>query len=188
MGGASKGFFTHNNWNVIRVDNNPLLQYVPNTWNIDVMDLGPGSFPLCEFDLIWASPPCLEFSQAFGAPGPVAKRAGLEFEPDLDLVKKCLDLIAMWKPDWWVIENVIGSIPHFEKIGLVPTQIIGPFVLYGKFPRIVMPNEWKWEGGKTQDWNIDHPLRANLRAVVPREISRGLRVAIDTQRTLEDYA
>ncbi len=188
LGGASEAFYLSEDWNTIRVENNPLLKGVPETWFVDVLELGPGSFPYCEFDLIWASPPCREFSQAYAAPGPLAKRLGKDFEPDMTLVEKAAELVEMWSPKWWVIENVIGSIPHFEKIGLRPRQIIGPFVLYGNFPFIALDRELNLRDHKAKNdvWSGD-PLRTNYKAKIPLEISRGLLEAIDTQKTLEDY-
>ena len=91
------------------------------------------------------------------------------------------------EPDWWVIENVVGSIPYFAQIGLKPVQIIGPFVLYGKFPHLVLPAGWEVPN-KTQDWNIGDPLRSNYRARVPLEVSRALLHSIETQWTLERWS
>jgi hypothetical protein len=189
LGGASEAMIHDRGWDVRRVDNNPLLMMVENMVNVDVSKLltwewdEEGDEVL---DLLWASPPCREFSQAYGAPGPIANRAGIEFTPDLELVEIALELIELYKPKFWVIENVIGSIKHFAKLGLKPRQIIGPFVLYGNFPLIHIQPGYKHKKSQNDTWSTD-PLRANRKALVPIEISRGLKEAIQDQKSIFNY-
>jgi len=185
FGGASEAFVESPYWEVTRLENNPLLEGVPHTLLLDVLECDPED--AAPADVIWASPPCLDFSLAFNAPGPLARRLGQDFDPDLDLVRRALEWVQTLEPEWWVIENVVGSIPHFAQLGLKPVQIIGPFVLYGKFPYLVLPEGWQVPV-KTQDWNIGDPLRSNYRAKVPLEISRALLHAIETQWTLERWS
>jgi hypothetical protein len=185
LGGASEAFVENPYWEVMRLENNPLLEGVPHTQLLDVLECDPEEFGPVDF--LWASPPCRDFSLAFHAPGPRAKRLGQEFHPDLDLVRRALGWVRVLEPEWWVIENVIGSIPHFVELGLKPVQMIGPFVLYGKFPHLVLPAGWEVPN-KTQDWNIGDPLRSNYRAKIPLEVSRALLHAIETQWTLERWS
>ena len=76
LGGASQPMID-NDWEVLRVENNPLLSEVPNTAMMDIMNY---DFLLMkeadDVDLIWASPPCLQFSVAYSAPKSIAKREG----------------------------------------------------------------------------------------------------------------
>jgi len=188
LGGASESMIQDRGWDVCRIDNNPLLSGVERMHikNVGELVVHKDVFEHGEIDLIWASPPCREFSQAYGAPGPVAKRAGIEFTPDLELVEIALELIEESKPKFWVIENVIGSIKHFAKLGLKPRQIIGPFVLYGNFPLIHIQPGYKHKKSENDTWSTD-PLRANRKALVPMEISRGLKEAIQDQQSILSY-
>lgn len=188
LGGASESMMQDRGWDVCRIDNNPLLSGVERMHikNVDELVVHKDVFDDGEIDLIWASPPCREFSQAYGAPGPIAKRAGIEFTPDLELVEIALELIEESKPKYWVIENVVGSIKHFAKLGLKPRQIIGPFVLYGNFPLIHIQPGYKHKKSENDTWSTD-PLRANRKALVPIEISRGLKEAIQDQKSIFNY-
>ena len=187
LGGASEAFFQSDEWDVIRIDDNPLLENIPHTIIGDIFDTtdrwGRSGHP--HVDLIWSSPPCREFSKAFNAPGPVARRAGKDFDPVLSLVIESKRIIDMIEPRTWVIENVIGSIPHLKPILGPPRMIIGPFVLWGNFPLLDLEGfaHRKYEG----DPHSSDPLRANHRAKIPLEISTALLSALDTQSHLEDW-
>jgi hypothetical protein len=196
LGGASEAQVQSPEWTVLRVENNPLLSGVPHTLDIDVKELtynqilsagiNPG-----EIDLLWASPPCLEFSRAFDAPGPRAKREGIDFNPDLSLVQAALDWVGELSPKWWCIENVIGSIPYFAEIGLEPKQIIGPFVLYGRFPWLPLTRyqiqDLRSHKKDNDTWSSD-PLRANKKAKIPIEISRAMMKSVESQMTIGEWA
>lgn len=188
LGGASEAMINDQSWSVRRVDNNPLLCLLENMVCVDVHDLSTWTVEDGDerLNLLWASPPCVEFSQAYGAPGPKAKRSGIDFKPDLELVELSMELIKKFKPRYWVIENVIGSIKHFEALGLKPRQIIGSFVLYGNFPLIHIPPGWKHRKEDHDTWSTD-PLRANRKALVPIEISRGLKEAIEFQTSISEW-
>jgi site-specific DNA-cytosine methylase len=158
---------------VFRFDNSPLVHDRPRTLNEDVTQWidWVDSYPAP--DLILASPPCLEFSQGFNAPRPKAKRAGIEFHPDLTIAKSVRDIIMHVEPRWWAVENVIGSIEDLSPLYGRPRQIIGSFVLWGNFP--LLPNVTIDRDSKAQNdtWSTD-PLRSRKRAVVPIEISRAM--------------
>ena len=187
LGGASEAFLSAG-WDVTRLENNPLLSGVPNTEMCDVRNLvenpvdwgGP-------IDLVWASPPCLEFSTAYMAPGPKAIREGRDFEPDLTLLRVAKQIIDTLNPRWWVIENVSGASKIFsQELGMPPRQIVGPFFLWGMFPRLMMPPNWSHSKADGQLWS-DDPLRANKRGKIPLGVSEKLLQAISEQRSLEDY-
>lgn len=183
LGGASEAFLQAGH-DVIRIDNNPLLGDVNSTIIADA-SYAYNFVAEERFDLIWASPPCLEFSNAFNAPKPKAAREGREFKPDLADVKKAINIIAWLEPRYWVIENVIGAIKDFEPLLGEPTQIIGAYVLWGHFPQLVAPSPNSLIG-KTAIWKIGDPLRANKRAIIPYEISESIMESVATP-TLGDY-
>ena len=197
LGGFSEAFVLNND-HVLRIENNPLLSEVKHTVMMDVRKLrdiiaeglreGNLNPYLLNIDLIVASPPCYDFSLAFNAPQGIASRAGREefdsYVPDMELIEVTLEIIEMLKPRYWIIENVRGSIRHFKKLGLIPNQKFGAYVLYGKFPKFGEPtiNSKKQNKGSHKE-----PLRANLRALIPLELSESIRNAILEQKTIFDF-
>lgn len=190
LGGASEAFLCDPEWEVLRIDNNPLLGGVPNTVIMDIHDLTP-NHPTKEpitVDLVWASPPCTEFSGGYSSPKSIASRTiGLEeYEPDMSLLCRALELIIAINPKYWVIENVAGSIRYFSEYLGKPKQIIGPYVLWGNFPSIhlcsssIIPKKFK-------DTNSRDPLRSNKRAKVDLLLSKRLKEAIENQKSIFEF-
>ena len=194
LGGWSEAFISHG-CEVIRVENNPLLEAVPNTqlycvkelrdYLIDCHDRG---LPIQKPDVILASPPCYEFSNAFNAPKSEYRRkhGTLEgYDPDLSLLQATIDIIELVKPRYYIIENVVGATRYFEKYLGKPQQIIGAFVLWGKFPKICLQGETI--PTKSQKDKRHDPLRSNYKAKIPIQISRSLLTGILQQKTVFDY-
>ena len=186
LGGASEAFMNRDDWTVIRIENNPILQGVENTHDLDVLLWPDWVDDLPKPDLIWASPTCTEFSEAYSAPGPVARRNGLDFEPDMTLVFACQDLIDHIQPQYWVIENVKGAIKYFTPHLGEFSQRISAFYLWGLFPTIFMPDGWR-HSKNDGDVHSGNPLRRNLRALVPWELSKAFYQAISEQTTLKRW-
>ena len=188
LGGASEAF-VRSGHEVFRIDNNLALRDVPNTQIADVSLASGFKFDNYgsrqHFELIWASPPCLDFSQGYNGPRPTARRAGIPFTPSLDEVKLAKDIIDELKPKYWIIENVVGAIKDFQPILGAPTQIIGPFVLWGKFPAVILPKGYKHTKASNDPHSSD-PLRSNKKAKIPLEISKAVLDAISTP-TLVDF-
>ena len=186
LGGASEAF-VQAGWTVIRIETNPDLQYIPFTVNLDVL-LWEEWLPdlLQEADLVWASPPCLEFSNAYGAPGPTAGRVGADYEPDLSILEACRAIIGYLNPTWWVIENVQGAVMWFPPDMGEYRQAIGPFYLWGKFPRIVMPYSFHHRKQDHDTWS-SNPMRANIKAKIPFEVSFALLETLVRQWTLDRW-
>ena len=173
LGGASEAFIRDGEWNVFRFDNNQLLEDVKNTIITDHMFERMGEIfnNFEDLDLIWASPPCLDFSTAFNAPKSKKARGEKGFEnwkQDFTLIKNTIDMIRRLKPKFWVIENVRGSIKDLD------------------FPFIQVHPSFKKNKSDGDTWSSD-PLRANKRAKIPYEISMGLKIAIEEQRTLLEW-
>lgn len=186
LGGASEAFHLDPNWEVTRVDNKKELEDVDNMELIDVFE---DNFDINrpKWDYIHASPPCTEFSLAYAAPKGVASRAGEDFQPDLGLVKRCVEIIQWHKPKFWSIENVVGSISDLAPILGPPRFIVGPFVFWGNLPYLSIPPNFNHRKQDVYDPGHKHPLRANYRAVIPLEISTAILVAISEQTFLSDW-
>jgi hypothetical protein len=183
LGGASEAFIQDPNYSVLRYDNNPAFENVPATTICDLRNYD--IHVRHHISLIWSSPPCLEFSTAYNAPKSIAQRDGVEYEPNMELVERSLEIIKQLKPRYWIIENVNGSIPDFEKLGLKPRQIIGPFVLYGDFPLLTMDRDFQHL--KADNDARHSEIRSNIRAKIPLEISQAVLNAVEYQKNISDY-
>ena len=66
--------------------------------NTDILSWDYKQFGVNDFDVIWASPPCTEYSRA--------KTTGVrKIDYANSIVLKTLEIIDYFKPQWWVIEN-----------------------------------------------------------------------------------
>jgi len=184
LGGASEAFIQHPNWTVIRIEDNPMLNGVPFTHELDVLAWMDwiDSFP--RIDVIWASPPCTGFSWAYNAPQAIASRAELEYDPDMSVVRACLDIIDYCKPDIWVLENVSGANKFLEPLIGKYKQHLSSFFLWGNFPRIVANITHRKKDVATGSGDA---MRANKRALIPFELSRAFLQGIEEQKKLSDY-
>ena len=127
LGGASQPALDRG-WKVIRVDIDP--RFKPDI----VADVR--ALPLKPFhvDVLWASPPCTEFSK-FGLrcfyPNPP--------EPDLGIAEAIQAFIAHLRPRFWWIENVRSSRPWLSKLfGPVRANIPGHVLWSNQL--VLMPN------------------------------------------------
>jgi len=107
-------------WEVISVDIDPSLE--PDV----LADVREFHYRGPKPDLIWASPPCTEFSKA-DKPWPWCH---LDHDPDLSIVEACRRIIAESHPRFWVLENVRGAQPWLGKA----RAHYGPFYLWGNIP------------------------------------------------------
>jgi hypothetical protein len=189
LGGASESML-RNSWEVQRIEKNPELSLVPNTHIQDIYDLGSWldenveDYPI-DIDLIWASPPCTEFSDGFSSPKSKAIRNNENYEPD-DAIKMVMEtkrIIDLCQPKYWIIENVRGSIKFLKPILGEPTLIIDSIVLWGRFPIWAMPPGYKHIKNDSA-WSTD-PMRANIRAKIPYEVSEACRQSIENTKTLD---
>tara|TARA_Y100001973_G_C5202504_1_gene338916 strand:- start:1020 stop:1622 length:603 start_codon:yes stop_codon:yes gene_type:complete len=192
LGGASEAMIMDGKWEVLRIENNTLLSGVPFTEMIDVIEFRDTLASMMEegfvpepVDLLWASPPCVEFSLAYGAPQSIAQREGKDYTPSMELVDATLDIIKMINPRYWIIENVRGAVKWFKpKLGAQQMVINHSIFLWGRFPAFdagVIESKYHKDGSSRD------PLRPNKRALIPIEISRALKLAIEEQRTLLEW-
>lgn len=192
LGGASAKFDVQPDWKVIKIDNNPLL--VEHNRGLHLMDIGNVEQTIHSLRLmlaaideeyngieklvVWASPPCTEFSFA-NADRP-------EF-PSMDLIEASLDIIDQLQPTYWILENVRGAREHIlADFEMWPTQSIGSVILWGHFPLIPIRTRDTWRHRKMESKG-SRALRPNFRAKIPWPISEGLHTAIEHQQTLHDY-
>jgi hypothetical protein len=172
LGGASRAM-RERGWRVVRVDNLAICK--PDV----VADVR--ALPLRPFkiDLLWASPPCAQFT-LWGLPWKQAVR--LRREPDLSIVNAVRAAVDEWQPSYWVIENVWASRRWLTPIlGPVRAMIDG-HVLWGNLPGLVP--QFKRTGSKTKETRGPGRLRHQLRAIIPYEIS--LAMALATERRVND--
>lgn len=80
---------------IVSLDIHP--KYNP-THATDILKWDYTQYPAGYFDMVWASPPCTEYS--------VAKRVGVRNLKQADqIVKRTFEIIGYLKPKWWFVEN-----------------------------------------------------------------------------------
>jgi site-specific DNA-cytosine methylase len=192
LGGASEAFVQSDEWIVIRIENNPALQNIPLTHIFDVKQwvdwirYVQQMIEAADTVVVWASPPCTEFSDGYSGPKPTAAREGREFEPDMSIVEACLDIIDIIQPDFWILENVRGSLKFFEPMIGKFKQQIHSFYLWGNFPHIDI-NPYLVHKKSSVDTTSSNPLRANIKAKVPMHVSEALLRSVDSFTDLRQW-
>ena len=84
------------------------------TIKIDIMDWDYTFFQPGDFDVIWASPPCTEYSRC-------KTRAPRDIEGANKIVKRTLDIMEYFKPKYWIIENPqTGLLKHQDIMMGIP--------------------------------------------------------------------
>jgi len=193
LGGFSEAFALQGH-DVLRIENNPLLVNVDKTKIMCIFELRDFiednikdilTYQLRNVDVILFSPPCLEFSLAFNAPRAIhlRERPNIPYEPSMDILECGLDIIRLLKPRYWIVENVRGASPFFSSLMGKPRQINEAYFFWGNFPSFV-PEEFPSKAEKDERRD---PMRANIRAKVPIEISTALLAAIESQKCILDY-
>lgn len=99
-------------WNVVSVD-----MILPATHKCDIMDFNYKQYPRDHFDIVWASPPCTNYSKLQDCwigrmrKGQIYTKEvqAEEMNNDDKLVLKALEIIEYFNPHWWFIENPAGS-------------------------------------------------------------------------------
>ena len=160
LGGASKAMQAAG-WTVIRVDNDP--QFNPDICADITIFHYSGPKP----DLVWASPPCTEFSR-YSIPSSWKCNAGGKKIPDMTLTLAAKRVIEEIDPEWWIVENVRGAKPFYEPVFGPVVKRCGSRYLWGIMPICdPAPGYGKWKMPPSKD-------RAALRAIIPIQISRAI--------------
>lgn len=190
LGGASSAFVDDPGWKVIQIDNNPELKdHVRGMWVLDMMkpqevirvihahlyDLQPSEV------FVWASPPCLNFSDA--DPDRDSK------DHDLSLVENTVEVIEFLNEHYnltgYIIENVRGAIRAFTPLLGHYSQKIGPFFLWGRFvPIAAITADVHKHRKPFNKTNSRTRLRSNIHAKVPYALSDSLRLTLESQLSL----
>jgi hypothetical protein len=191
LGGFSEAFHQSEDWSVLRIDNNILLSEVPNTMIADIHQLDIhnkyGLEASQSIDVILAGPPCLEFSNAYSAPKIEAMKKGQDYYPHEGMahVRRIEQIIDIIQPQYFAIENVLGSIPYISEIFGHYRQIEGPHVLWGNFPSFYLDNM----NYKPKSWKAcgQDKLSVQKRGLIPFEISQALMYAIEQQKSILEW-
>lgn len=164
LGGAS-GAFVQAGWRVITVDIEP--KFHPTIVG-DVRLLKGADITPERPTLVWASPPCIDFSRE-SMPW---CRTGIA--PSVTLVQNCLRLINELSPRYWVIENVRGAQRWLSALVGKRAKHVGPFYLWGEFPiftcELRMRNKMAYSGDQDAE-----------RAQIPEKLSKALLRAIEAE-------
>jgi hypothetical protein len=190
LGGASEAFVDAPEWSVIRIDNNPeVVEATKGTWQLDLKKPGEVIQVIDAhlYDLhveklvVWASPPCTDFSTKN------PNRGAEEF--DLALVRSAMVIIdhlhAQYGVHTWIIENVRGAIGHFDTLLGPYRQRIGPFFLWGSFvPIACIDSDTHRHKKPFNRTNSRTHLRSNIHAKVPYALSHSLLLSVERQTSL----
>lgn len=197
-GGASQAFDAAPDWTTIKIDH--LEELLEHNRGLVLSDIGnvPGTIAIIDTLLesvlnrhgridklvIWASPPCDQFSWA-RQNGDNPRRMGQTIDDfDMTLVSASRQIIEHYDPNHWVVENVQGARGIVcATLGCTPRQEIGNVILWGDFPLIGIRDRTQWKHRKLEAKGT-RKLRPVHRARIPQPISEGLLDAIDRQTTL----
>ena len=162
-GGASK-VMRERGWRVLTVDIDPSFR--PDVVaDIRKLPLRLGARP----DLLWASPPCTEFSRKSMPPSwfPDAP------EPDLSCIEATWAAVHALRPKFWIMENVRGAIPYLGR----PRLFVQPIALWGEFPPLQIRRRWipKYYRRHYTAGAYDPSLRAEI----PEDLSWAVASAIE---------
>lgn len=109
-------------WDVVTVDNDP-------RFNADVTaDVREWKWTGERPDLVWSSPPCVEFSRESM---PWCRRGVV---PDMSIVEACVRISRETKARFWLLENVRGAIRWFKPTMGEPRYRMAPIYLWGAGP------------------------------------------------------
>ena len=160
LGGASAAM-RDRGWEVTTLDSNPEFK---SDIVADIRDFSWEGGPL---DLIWASPPCEEFSREFM---PWCKTG---VEPSMELVEAAYRVIQGARPRFWVIENTRGAVKWFRPLLGPPTWISNPIYLWGYFPPLPKLRLKMRKEKMSSSWAAE-------RAKIPYEVSLALAISIES--------
>jgi site-specific DNA-cytosine methylase len=140
MGGASEGFYKEGfDCMGIEIDSEIAKLYPYRVIVADMRNLKGEDFK--DFDVVWGSPPCRDFS-VIGHAGKALWKRPPQPEVGLELVNCYLEFVENAEPKIWIMENVpnlakyISLKPRIEKARLAPYMQRN---FWGNFPDFLIP-------------------------------------------------
>jgi len=104
-------------WDVVSVD-----MLLPADHECDIMDFDYKQYSKDEFDIVWASPPCTEYSNLQSCWLGRKKKDGIIYTKEImeknmneadKLVLKAFEIIDYFNPEYWFLENpATGKLKH----------------------------------------------------------------------------
>jgi len=161
-------------WRVVRID---LMADCAADIVADVRALPLKPFPV---DLLWASPDCTQFTLERLPFASCKRKAG---PIDLAVPLAIKELIAAWRPRFWIVENVEGSRKYLGKIfGQVRASARAHY-FWSNLPLLV-PNVAgvKCINGKRGARSRREHLRASM---IPYQVSQAAAIAVEREIALE---
>ncbi len=173
LGGASQPALDRG-WRVIRVDIDP--HFKPDI----VADVR--ALPLRPFhvDVLWASPPCTEFTKA-SLPQSWANtwKNPPNIEAGMILVRAAIASVDLVKPSFWLLENVLGSRKFIEPILGRASAIVPGHAFWGNLA-------WRCPKTKGHKWRLPpSPERTALRAKIPYSIGEAICRAVEQRQAMD---
>ena len=171
--GSASQPFLDKGWRVYRYDLDPqgadgiFIDLSEEMFIINLID----AWKEKKVDLIWASPPCTEYSDAH------PRRNLKSFIPNTTLWRNTIRIIEEINPTHFVIENVRGAVRTWGK----PVQRCGPYYLWGIFPKFNIPDKIQ---PKHLHQYTTHEAQARESAKIPYTIGKHLERAITLQEVI----
>jgi hypothetical protein len=151
-------------WEVVTVDNDPSFE--PTV----VADVREWRWSGRRPDLVWSSPPCIEFSRESM---PWTRRG---IVPSMDVVEACVRISREAEARFWLLENVRGALKWFRPTLGEPRYRASPQFLWGVAPvTFQLPSVKQYKKQHASN-------RADLRAMVPWHLSLALARAVETDK------